>query len=97
MTDVVNAVGFSGDTRLVSVGNDGTHAGLWDAHDGRLLATTTPCDDSWAVFTPDGRYKTANADGSFWYSIGLCRFEPGELDEFLPPGTLRRMELDAPL
>ena len=51
----------------------------------------------WAVFTPDGRYKTVNADGSFWYSIGLCRFEPGELDEFLPPGTLRRMDLDEPL
>ena len=25
------------------------------------------------------------------------RFEPGELDEFLPPGTLQRLDLDAPL
>ncbi|MBI3467487.1 MAG: hypothetical protein HY000_31140 [Planctomycetes bacterium] len=47
---------------------------------------------------PDGRYKLGgNPAGSFWYAINLCRFEPGELDEFLPPGTLRGLAPDEPL
>lgn len=29
--------------------------------------------------TPEGRYKA----GGFWHAIGLCRFEPGELDEHI--------------
>jgi hypothetical protein len=33
----------------------------------------------WAAMTPEGRYKA----GGFWHAIGLCRFEPGELDEHI--------------
>lgn len=37
------------------------------------------------AFTPDGRYKLGgDIAGSFWHVIGLCRFEPGELDPYLP-------------
>ena len=31
------------------------------------------------------RYKVGgDLAGSFWHVIGLCRFEPGELDPYLP-------------
>jgi hypothetical protein len=33
--------------------------------------------------------------GSFWHVIGLCRFEPGELDPYLP--TSLRIPDDEPL
>ena len=54
--------------------------------------------DGWVAFTPTGRYKLGGATaGLFWYAINLCRFEPGELDPFLPPGTLVRVQDDEPL
>ena len=64
-----------------------------------MLAIIVLAPDGWAAFTPDGRrYKIGgNVAGGFWYAINLCRFEPGELDPFLPPGTLRRLAPDEPL
>ena len=68
---------------------------LWDVETGALLATLLSTPEGWAAFTPDGRYKVAgNLGGAFWYAIGLCRFEPGELDPYLPPGTLRQLAPD---
>jgi hypothetical protein len=32
--------------------------------------------------------------GPFWHVIGLARFEPGELDEFLPEGKKLRLPDD---
>ena len=65
---------------------------------GTLLAILYPTAEGWAAFTPEGRYKfDGNLAGGFWYALGLCRFEPGELDDFLPPGTLQRLALDEPL
>ena len=41
--------------------------------------------EGWVAFTPDGRYRLGGETaGAFWHSIGLCRFEPGELDPYLP-------------
>lgn len=55
--------------------------------------------DGWVAYTPEGRYKVSGRAGAdtFWYVIGLCRFAPGELDPFLPEGTLTRVAEDAPL
>ena len=48
------------------------------------------------AFTPDGRYKPGgNPAGSFWFLSGLCRFEPGELDPYVP--SIRRLAPDEPL
>ncbi len=38
------------------------------------------------------RYR---ADGDVWRAMKLCRFEPGELDGFVP--GLRRVAAEAPL
>jgi len=54
-------------------------------HDNTLLATLLHLPDGWVSFTPDGRYKLGgDTAGAFWHQIGDCRFEPGELDPFLP-------------
>jgi WD40 repeat protein/uncharacterized protein YjbI with pentapeptide repeats len=61
-----------------------------------LRATLLGTADGWAAFAPDGRYKSDGAvSGQFWHVIGLCRFEPGELDAYLP--GIARLPMDAPL
>ncbi len=54
--------------------------------------------EGWVAFTPTGHYRVSgDLGGAFWYVIGLCRFELGELDPFLPPGTLRPLGDDEQL
>jgi hypothetical protein len=48
------------------------------------------------VLFPDGSYKLeGEAAGAFWWAIKLCRFEPGELDPYIP--EIRRIPNDAPI
>ena len=64
---------------------------------GECLAILFATSEGWCAFTPDGRRDKFDGDlgGSFWYAINLCRFEPGELDPYVP--HLQRLPLDAPL
>jgi WD40 repeat protein len=40
-------------------------------------------DAGWAVFYGDHRYRLVGEPaGRFWWTAGLCRFEPGELDGY---------------
>jgi uncharacterized protein YjbI with pentapeptide repeats len=58
---------------------------LSDIHTNVHLATFVHLPDGWVAFTPDGHYKLGgDTAGAFWHQIGECRFEPGELDPFLP-------------
>ncbi|MBK8256226.1 MAG: pentapeptide repeat-containing protein [Polyangiaceae bacterium] len=84
-TNWVSSVAFSPDgLSLASASWDGTIR-LWHPASGRCLAILSSTPDGWVAFTPDGRYKLSeNLQGSFWHVIGLCRFDPGELDEYLP-------------
>jgi hypothetical protein len=48
------------------------------------------------ALTSDSPYKLEGTpNGEFWCTIGLYRFEPGELDPYYP--QLRRIPADAPL
>ena len=52
--------------------------------------------EGWAALGPDGRYKYENnVTGEFWFAVGMCRFEPGELDPYL--SEVEQISLDADL
>ncbi|MFG2013584.1 WD40 domain-containing protein [Actinomadura geliboluensis] len=89
---------FSPDgTLLATAGDDGAII-LWDVTDRDAparRATLLGLAEGWAALAPDGRYKwEGNATAEFWYAVGMCRFEPGELDPYLP--EVHRLPLDAP-
>ena len=92
----VGSVAFGPDgVTLASASSDGTLR-LWHVPTGACLAVLLPCPEGWAAFTPDGHYKLGgDIQGAFWHVIGLCRFEPGELDPYLPRPL--RIPDDAPL
>jgi WD40 repeat protein/nucleoside phosphorylase len=91
----VQNVAFSPDGRTLASGSSDGTIRLWDVATARCLAILLPTPEGWAAFTPDGRYKIGgDVAGSFWHVIGLCRFEPGELDPYLPH---LRVADDAPL
>ncbi|GAA0392469.1 hypothetical protein GCM10009530_49710 [Microbispora corallina] len=83
----------SGDL-LASAGDDGVVI-LWDVPAWTRRATLLGLPEGWAAFAPGGHYKLeGDVSGQFWYVVGMCRFEPGELDEYLP--EVRRLALDEP-
>jgi WD40 repeat protein len=94
-TKEVASVAFSPNGALLASASDDGTLRLWDVATARCLAIVLPCREGWAAFTPDGRYKLGgDIAGSFWHVIGLCRFEPGELDPYAPH---LRVPDDAPL
>jgi WD40 repeat protein len=88
------AVSPSGDL-LASASDDGT-VRLWGLRpDPALRMTLLGTTDGWAAFAPDGRYKVEGTMiGQFWHVIGACRFEPGDLDPYLP--SVARIPADRP-
>jgi len=81
----VIGVAFSPDGhQLATAGDDGT-ARIWEVATGQCLVTLIPLAQGWAAVTPSGAYKLeGTVAGEFWWTIGLVRFEPGELDPYLP-------------
>ena len=90
---------FSPDGHTLATASEDRTVRLWNPATGASLAVLASAPDGWIAYTPEGRYKLAGRVGvdTFWYVIGLCRFAPGELDPFLPEGTLTRVAEDEPL
>ncbi|MBT0770153.1 TIR domain-containing protein [Kineosporia sp. J2-2] len=95
----VYTVGFNHDGSLLASGGDDGTVRLWDPSappESALRMTLLGTPDGWATLAPDGRYKMEGGMvQDFWYSVGMCRFEPGELDDYLTQ-LVRRLPVEAP-
>jgi WD40 repeat protein/3',5'-cyclic AMP phosphodiesterase CpdA len=92
----VGSVQFSVDGRLLASGSDDGSICYWEVSTGKLIYKVHSYHDGWVAFTPDGKYKyQGDIQGKFWFTAGLCRFEPGELDPYAP--SIHRVAVDEPL
>jgi WD40 repeat protein len=84
-TGTVRSVAFSPDgTRLASGGADGEMR-LWAVRYNWIAILAALPESAWATLLPDGRYTLhGNPAGRLWWAVNLCRFEPGELDPYVP-------------
>jgi len=74
---------------------DGT-ARIWDTTTSAAVTLVALPDGGHAVILPDGSYKiSGDAHGRLWWTAGLRRFAPGELDT--PGAAIRRLPDDHPL
>jgi hypothetical protein len=82
------SLAFGPDSASLASGGDDGVVTVWDLPPGgppSTRVTLLGLPEGWAAIAPDGRYKVeGEVAGQFWFVVGMCRFEPGELDPYLP-------------
>jgi hypothetical protein len=82
----VTAVAFSPDGTLLATASDDATARIWDATTGAHLVTLVPLPEGAMrhSFRMAATSCPATPPARLWWAIKLCRFEPGELDPYVP-------------
>ena len=84
-TSGVTAVAFSPDASLIATASDDTTARVWHAATGTLLGTLIALPGGGnALILAAGGYQVDDPGDDIWWAIKLCRFNPGELDPYVP-------------
>jgi len=92
----VSAVAWSPDSQRLATGYGDNTVRIWNAAAGTLLATLVPLTDGWAVLHGSDRYAhSGTLHGEIWWTIGLTRFEPGELEPYQP--QIRQVPISTPI
>lgn len=82
---LVRSIAFSPDGQTLASCSDDSTIRIWDVVTATCRAILSPLPEGWVAFSPDGRYKLGGIPaGGFWHVINLCRFEAGELDDWIP-------------
>ncbi len=79
----MRSVAFSLATRVLAIASHDITLSNWENPEDTPRVTLTGLSEAWVTWASDGRYKFGgDPTGAFYYIIGLCSFEPGELDAF---------------
>lgn len=80
-----SATAWSPDSERLATGHYNNTVRIWHAATGTLLMTSVPLADGWTVLYDNNRYsRDGTIRGELWWSVGLARFEAGELEPYIP-------------
>ncbi|MFO0652996.1 MAG: pentapeptide repeat-containing protein [Polyangiales bacterium] len=90
----LTGLAFSHSSLLLATCSADGSTRLWDMKQpGRWVAEFSAVGDGYAVFTPQGKFRTAgDTRGGFWHAVNLCRIEAEDLERYT---NLRLGDFDA--